>query len=102
MRARIVVLLLFVFVFAYGARALAQPQNSLVGAWERLTLKNDEGVDIQPPEPIAFVIFSADGYFSQTVIPTGRSKLKKPLEDLTKEELLHRFQLLFAWFGTYT
>jgi Lipocalin-like domain len=102
MRVRIVVSLLFVYVFAYGVSALAQPQNPLVGAWERLALKNAEGVDIQPPEPAAFVIFSADGYYSQTVIPTGRNKLKKPLEDLTKDELLHRFQLLFAWRGTYT
>jgi len=102
MRVRIVVALLFVCVFAYGARALAQHQNPLVGAWERLSAKNAEGVDIQPPEPAAFVIFSADGYFSQTVIPTGRNKLKKPLDDLTKDELLNRFQLLFAWQGTYT
>ncbi len=102
MRVRIVVSLLFVCVFAYGASALAQNQNPLVGAWQRISLKNAEGVDIQPPEPAAFVIFSADGYFSQTVIPTGRTKLKKPFEDLTKEELLHRFQLLFAWQGTYT
>ena len=102
MRVRTVVLLLLVFVFAYGASALAQNQNPLVGAWERFSLKNDEGVDIQPPEPVAFVIFTADGYFSQTVIPTGRNKLKKPLEDMTKDELLHRFQNLFAWRGTYT
>src|SRR5262245_15664131 len=102
MRVRIVVSLLLVCVFAYGASALAQTQNPLVGAWERLALKNDEGVDIQPPEPAAFVIFSADGYYSQTVIPTGRTKLKKPLEDMTKDELLNRFQLLFAWRGTYT
>ena len=102
MRVRIVVSLLFVCVVAYGARALAQTQNPLVGTWERFLLKNDEGVDIQPPEPAAFVIFTADGYFSQTVIPTGRNKLKKPLEDMTKDELLHRFQNLFAWRGTYT
>ena len=102
MRVRIGVALLFVCVFAYGVRALAQNQNPLVGAWERFSLKNDEGVDIQPPEPAAFVIFTADGYFSQTVIPTGRDKLKKPLEDMTKDELLHRFQNLFAWRGTYT
>jgi len=102
MRVRIVVSLLFVCVFVYGVSALAQHQNPLAGAWERLSLKNAEGVDIQPPEPAAFVIFSADGYYSQTVIPTGRNKLKKPLEDMTKEELLNRFQLLFAWQGTYT
>src|SRR3989442_14252783 len=102
MRVRIVVALLFVCIFAYGASALAQNQNPLVGAWERFSLKNDEGVDIQPPEQAAFVIFTADGYFSQTVIPTGRNKLKKPLEDLTKQELHHRFQNLFPCRGTYT
>ena len=102
MRVRMVVALLLVCVFSYGASALAQHQNPLVGAWERFSLKNDEGVDMQPPEPVAFVIFTADGYFSQTVIPTGRNKLKKPLEDMTKDELLHRFQNLFAWCGTYT
>jgi hypothetical protein len=102
MRVRIVVALLFVCIFAYGASALAQHQNPFVGAWERVSAKNDEGVDVQPPVPAAFVIFSADGYFSQTTIPTGRNKLKKPLEDMTKEELLNRFQLLFAWRGTYT
>jgi hypothetical protein len=102
MRVQIVVSLLFVLVLASGARALAQNQHPRVGARERLSLKNAEGVDIQPPEPAAFVIFSADGYYSQTVIPTGRNKLKKPLEDMTKEELLNRFQLLFAWHGTYT
>jgi hypothetical protein len=37
MRVRIVVALLFVFVFAYGARALAQHQNPLVGSWERFS-----------------------------------------------------------------
>ena len=102
MRVRIVVALLFVCIFAYGASALAQHQNPFVGAWERVSAKNDEGVDVQPPVPAAFVIFSADGYFSQTVIPTGRNKLKKPFEDMTKDELLHRFRLLFTWFGTYT
>src|SRR5262252_6750578 len=90
MRVRTVVSLLLVCVFAYGASVLAQNRPPLVGAWERFSLKNDEGVDIQPPEPAAFVIFTVDGYFSQTVIPTGRNKLKKPLEDMTKEELLHR------------
>src|SRR5499433_991016 len=102
MRVRTVVLPLLVCVLAYGASVLAQNQPPLVGTWERFSLKNDEGVDIQPPEPVAFVIFSADGYYSQTVIPTGRTKLKKPLEDMTKDELLNRFQLLFAWRGTYT
>jgi hypothetical protein len=102
MRVRIIVSLLFVCVFAYGVRALAQPQNPLVGAWERLALKNAEGIDSQPPESAACVIFSADGYFSQTVIPPGRNKLKKLFEDMTKDELLHRFRLLFAWQGTYT
>jgi hypothetical protein len=98
MRVRIVVSLLLVCVLAYGARALAQPQNPLVGAWERLSLTNAEGVDIQPPEPAAFVIFSADGYYSQTVIPTGRNTLTRRIishsnPNIEGTELVQEFRI---------
>lgn len=56
----------------------------------------------QPPGPAAFVIFSANGYFSQTAIPTGRNKIDKPLDQMTREELLGRFQAVIARRGTYT
>ena len=98
MRTRIVVALLFVCVFAYGARAMAQPRNPLVGACERVSAKNDEGVDVQPPEPVAFVIFSADGYYSQTVIPTGRNTLTRRIvshsnPNVEGTELVQEFRL---------
>lgn len=80
----------------------AQGQNALVGAWERVSLKNADGAVTQPPAAAAFLIFTADGFFSQTAIPTGRKKLDKPVDQMTKEELAERFQRLEARRGTYT
>ena len=81
--------------------ALAQT-NPLVGAWERFSDINAQGVQQQPPSPPAFVIFSADGFFSQTAIPTGRAKVDKPLQQMTKDELIARFDRVVARQGTYT
>lgn len=80
----------------------AQTQTPLVGAWERISLLNAEGKATQPPSPAAFLVFTADGFFSQSAIPTGRSKVNKPLEQMTKEEVLQRFNRLEARRGTYT
>ena len=57
---------------------------------------------MQPSPPAAFTIFSADGFYSQTAIPTGRAKVDKPLADYTKEELLARFNRSEARRGKYT
>ena len=81
--------------------ALAQKPNPLVGTWERFSLKRGETV-AQPPEAPEFLIVSADGFFSQTAIPAGRPKLQKPLEQMTKEELLNRFDQVAAARGVYT
>jgi hypothetical protein len=78
----------------------AQNPNPLVGAWERISMTDAQGaVAKQIP---AFVIFSASGHFSQTVTPAGRPKINKPLPDMTREELLARFQGLGSRYGTYT
>lgn len=61
-----------------------------------------DGAKMQPPAPAAFVIFSADGFYSQTAIPVGRPKIDKPLQQMTKEELVQRFNRLDAVRGTYT
>jgi hypothetical protein len=63
-------------------------------------MTNAQGAVADPVQ--AFLIFSASGHFAQTVMPDGRPKLSKPLPDMTKEELLARFQGLGARFGTYT
>jgi hypothetical protein len=80
--------------------AAAQAPNRLVGAWERVAMTDARGVAAKP-EP-AFLLFSADGHFAQTVTPSGRPKSDKPLQDMTREELLARFQGLQARFGAYT
>ena len=79
-----------------------QGRSSLVGAWERFAMKDSTGADVQNLPPAAFTIFSADGFYSQTAIPTGRPKVDKPLADYTKEELLSRFNLTEARRGRYS
>jgi len=79
--------------------ASAQNANPLVGAWERFYQSRADGTP--NPNPEAFLIFSANGYFSQTTLPPGRPKLAKPLQDMTREELLARFQGVQARRGTY-
>jgi Lipocalin-like domain len=81
---------------------VARAQSPVVGAWERVSLVNAEGKPTQPPAPPAFLIFSADGFFSQSAVPTGRPKIAKPLDQMTKEELLARFTRLETRRGTYT
>jgi len=81
--------------------ALAQ-NNPLVGAWERISDINAQGTQQQPPAPPAFLILSADGFFSQTAIPSGRPKVDKPLQELTKDELISRFNQVVGRRGTYT
>lgn len=78
----------------------AQSGSPLVGAWERFSVINPQGTP-QPQAPPSFVIFSADGYFSQTAVTVGRPKIDKPLPELTREELLARFQNAQIRRGTY-
>jgi hypothetical protein len=78
----------------------AQGSNQLVGTWERVSITNDQGVATQ--QSPAFVIFSANGHFSQTVVPANRPKVNKPVQEMTRDELLARFQGAQARRGTYT
>ena len=85
-----------------GERAYAQNQGRLVGAWERFSMKDSTGANVQNPPPAAFTIFTADGFYSQISIPTGRPKVDKPLAEYTKEELLSRYDRAEARRGRYT
>ena len=91
-------LVVLVLVSAGVARAQSP---TVVGAWTRVSLRDSVGKTAQPPDAPAFVIFSANGFFSQSAIPSGRPKLNKELAKLTKDELLARFQHVDAWRGTY-
>lgn len=99
MRIKSTLLLALAFLLVVP-NASAQNANPIVGAWERISMTNAQGPVTDPVT--AFVMFSASGHFTQTVMPAGRSKLNKPLQDMTKEELLARFQGVAARFGTYT
>ena len=81
--------------------AMAQSANPLVGVWERISLMRGT-TQGQPPAAPEFLIISADGYFSESELPEGREKVNKPLEQMTKEELVARFQRTAASRGTYT
>lgn len=80
---------------------LAQNPNPLVGVWERISLMRGT-TQGQPPAAPEFLIISADGYFSESELPEGRDKVNKPLDQMTKEELVARFQRTAASRGTYT
>jgi hypothetical protein len=78
-----------------------QNPNPLVGVWERTSLMRGT-TQGQPPAAPEFLIVTADGYFSQSEIPAERAKLSKPLDQMTKEELVARFKEVGASRGTYT
>lgn len=88
-------------LFVVAITAFAQANNPLVGTWERFSTTDAQGKPAQPQPPAAFLVFTGNGYFSQSAIPTGRPKINKPLKDMTKEELLARFANVLARRGTY-
>ena len=94
--------LLVASMVTVGYSTPAQSQGPLVGAWERIAIKDSTGAAVQPTPPAAFTIFSSDGFYSQIAIPAGRPKLAKPLADQTKDELLGRFNRAEARRGRYT
>ena len=87
-----------VLLIAQGAAA--RTAAGLVGAWERISMTNARG-EAAKPEP-AFLIFSDNGYFAQSVTPAGRPKVAKPLKELTRDELVARLEGVSARFGAYT
>ena len=49
----------------------------------------------------AWLIMSENLYFTQTTLPLGRPKLNKPLNQMTREEILARLRGVVARQGTY-
>ena len=82
--------------------ASAQDAKAFVGTWERIAVKDNDGKVVEDRLVRAHLIFSADGHFSQTIHPKGRDKSSKPLQEMTKEELLKRFDGAQGFYGTYT
>ena len=89
-------------VFANNATSAAPNPKAFVGTWERFAQKDAEGKPAEERTVRSFLLFCADGHYSQTILPAGREKLDKPLQEMTKEELLNRFVGVIASYGTYT
>ena len=89
-------------LLAVSSTALAPNPKAFVGTWERFSLKDDAGKAAEERTVRSFLIFSADGHYSQTTLPAGREKLDKPLQEMTKEQLLNRFDGVRATYGAYT
>ena len=87
---------------AGNTAASAPNQKAFVGTWERFSIKDDEGKAGEERLVRSFIIFSADGHYSQTTLPAGRTKSDKPLKEMTKEELLNRVDGVRAVYGAYT
>ena len=101
MRIRPVRTMLLFLTLAITDVAQAQAK-ALTGAWRRISLRDSTAQPLQPRLVPAFVIFSANGYFSQSAIPAGRPKIAKLWKDMSKEELLSLFEGASAWSGSYT
>ncbi len=89
-------------IFAWNATYAAPNPKAFVGTWERFSGKDEAGKAVEERLVRSFLIFSADGHYSQTTLPAGREKLDKPLREMTKEELLNRFGGTRATYGAYT
>jgi hypothetical protein len=101
MRYRFLVSLLLVPTISFAGDVRLQVPNPLVGSWERFAV-TDAGGRVRQAAPPAFVVFTPDGFFSETEMQRGRPLVDEPLEAMTTEELLARFASLVAARGTYT
>ena len=93
---------IFVSVFlTYRADANAPNNKAFIGTWERFAGKDSEG---QPSKTVipSSLIFNADGHYMQVTNPPGREKLDKPVKDMTREELLNRFEGVGGSYGSYS
>ncbi len=82
--------------------ASAQNQKAFVGTWERIARKNNEGQPVTGAAVPSQIIFSADGHYVQVSNPPGRAKLDKPIKEMTREELLNRFENVSGSYGIYS
>ena len=82
--------------------ASAPNQKAFVGTWERIAFKDREGQSVNGAAVPSQLIFSADGHYVQVINPPGRTKLDKPIKEMTKEELQNRFEGVGGSYGTYS
>jgi hypothetical protein len=78
----------------------AQPKDPVAGAWEQLSSKNlKTGAMATLQTPPVHVIY-ADGHYVQFAAAAGRTKGTTPRAEMTKEQLVERYNLQ-GQYGTY-
>jgi len=80
----------------------ARTENALIGTWERISALDSSGVTAQPQPAPALLFITPEGVWGQIAIPPDRPKIDKPVNQLTREELVARFSNIESRRGTYT
>jgi anti-sigma28 factor (negative regulator of flagellin synthesis) len=79
---------------------IAQAKDPVAGAWERVSVKNTKTGEVQaePAPPLHLVM--SDGHYVQFSAAAKRAKGNTPREQMTKEQLVERYNLQ-GQYGTY-
>lgn len=97
MNTRVLVL---VGVMLLPVNALAQAKDPIAGAWEQVSSKNlTTGESQQPATPPLHLIYS-DGHYVQFTAAANRAKGNTPRAQMTKEQLIERYNVQ-GQYGTY-
>lgn len=99
MRARLMLAAAFLSL-SFAQESVAQGENPLVGAWERVSATNPDGTP--DTHATALMIFTSLGYWSMMSIPPNRPKVATPVQEMTRDELLARFDYVQSRYGKYT
>ena len=79
---------------------LAQSKDPVAGAWERISVKNLKTGEMQPQSTPPLHMLLSDGHFVQFAAAANRAKGNTPREQMTKEQLVERYNLQ-GQYGTY-
>ena len=98
MRLRFVVLASVLFLLPFSVSA--QSKDPVAGAWEQISSKNlKTGAMAQMPTPALHLVY-ADGHYVQFTAAAKRAKGNTPRAEMTKEQLVERYNLQ-GQYGTY-
>ena len=98
MRLRLVVLASVLSLLPFSVSA--QTKDPVAGAWEQVSSKNlKTGAMAQMPNPPLHLVY-ADGHYVQFAAAAKRTKGNTPRAEMTKEQLVERYNLQ-GQYGTY-
>ena len=92
---------LLLLVLLSSLTVFGQNTDPIAGAWEQIGVRNlATGTDLPRSSPPVHAIYS-NGHFVQFTAPANRQKLQKVISEMTREELIERFQGMQGQYGTY-